>query len=138
VTGNLKRHEPAPAAGPYSPAVRAGDWLVCSGQLGVRAVPGGVELVQGGLGPQARQALSNVAELLGAHGLDWSSVVKVTVFLASPGSADKGSVFAKFNEVYSDVLRSHRPARSAVMVESLPLGALVEVEVWAYAGSGRG
>lgn len=127
MTRHLKAHEPVPPAGPYSPAVRAGPWLVCSGQIGARPVDGRPQLAAG-FAAQARQALSNAAEVLGAHGLSWPSVVKVTVFLTDPDQ------FAAFNEIYVEALGQHRPARSAVVVAGLPLGALVEVEVWAYAG----
>ena len=113
--------------GPYAPAVRAGPWLVCSGQIGVedraRRQP---VLVEGGLAAQAVQALENAAALLAEHGLGWENVVKTTVFLTD--MAD----YAIFNEIYVGVLGDHRPARSLVAVAGLPLGALVEVEVWAY------
>jgi 2-iminobutanoate/2-iminopropanoate deaminase len=113
--------------GPYSPAVRAGPWLVCSGQLGVVPGDGGPVLVDGGLAAQARQALDNVAALLAGGDLSWDDVVKATVFLAD--MADYGT----FNEVYLQAIGGHRPARSVVAVAGLPLGALVEIEVWAYA-----
>jgi 2-iminobutanoate/2-iminopropanoate deaminase len=109
--------------GPYAPAVRAGPWLVCSGQVG----PGGAVLVDGGTEAQARQALENVAALLAGRGLGWENVVKTTVFLTD--MAD----YATFNQIYVEALGEHRPARTLVAVAALPLGALVEVEVWAYA-----
>jgi len=112
--------------GPYAPAVRAGPWLVCSGQVGVRTGSGGPELVEGGVTAQARQALDNVRTLLAGRGLTWDNVVKTTVFLTD--MADYGT----FNDVYVEALGQHRPARSLVAVAGLPLGALVEVEVWAY------
>jgi 2-iminobutanoate/2-iminopropanoate deaminase len=112
--------------GPYAPAVRAGPWLVCSGQVGVRSESGGPVLVEGGLAGQARQALENVGALLTGRGFDWDNVVKTTVFLTD--MADYGT----FNEIYMAALGDHRPARSLVAVAALPLGALVEVEVWAY------
>jgi 2-iminobutanoate/2-iminopropanoate deaminase len=113
--------------GPYAPAVRAGPWLVCSGQIGLRTEPGAVAgLVEGGLAAQAVQALENAAALLAEQGLSWQNVVKTLVFLTD--MAD----YATFNEIYLGVLGSHRPARSLVAVAGLPLGALVEVEVWAY------
>jgi 2-iminobutanoate/2-iminopropanoate deaminase len=112
--------------GPYAPAVRAGPWLVCSGQVGIRSDPGGPALVEGGLAAQAHQALDNVAALLAGRGLDWENVVKTTVFLTD--MAD----YATFNEIYVAALGDHRPARTLVAVAALPLGALVEVEVWAY------
>jgi len=114
--------------GPYSPALRAGEWLVCSGQLGIHQGDDGPELVEGGFDAQARQALVNVGALLAGRGLGWANVVKTTVFLAD--MAD----YAAFNAVYLGALGQHRPARSVVGVAALPMGALVEVEAWAYAG----
>ncbi|HXQ43708.1 MAG TPA: Rid family detoxifying hydrolase [Acidimicrobiales bacterium] len=112
--------------GPYAPAVRAGPWLVCSGQIGLRTGSGGPVLVDGGVAAEARQALENVRVLLRGRGLGWDSVVKTTVFLAD--MAD----YATFNEIYVEAIGDHRPARSVVAVAGLPLGALVEVEAWAY------
>ncbi len=77
---------------------------------------------------QTDQALANVADLLAQEGLGWPEVVKVTAFLADIGD------YAVFNERYTAALGASRPARSVVAVAGLPLGALVEVEVWAVAG----
>lgn len=112
--------------GPYAPAVRAGPWLVCSGQIGVRNESGGPVLVDGGLTAQATQALDNVRTLLAGRGLSWDNVVKTTVYLTDMAG------YATFNEIYMEALGAHRPARSLVAVAGLPLGALVEIEVWAY------
>ena len=109
--------------GPYRPIVRAGDWLVCSGQLGLA----GGQLVDG-LVEQVRQALANVAGLLEGEGASLHDVVKTTVFLAD--IAD----FAAMNEAYVEAFGDHRPARSAFAVAALPIGALVEIEVWAFVG----
>ena len=114
--------------GPYTPAVRAGPWLVCSGQVGARPGPSGPELVGGGLEAQVRQALANVEDLLVGHGLQWAHVVKTTVYLTDI------TAYAAFNAVYVEVLGDHRPARSLVAAAGLPLGAQVEIEAWAYAG----
>ena len=114
--------------GPYSPAVRAGGWLVCSGQLGTQQGDDGPKLVEGGFEEQARRALANVAALLAGRRIGWANVVKTTVFLAD--MAD----YAAFNAVYLEVLGKNRPARSVVAVAALPMGALVEIEAWAYAG----
>ncbi len=116
--------------GPYSPTMRAGNLLVCSGQIGLRSSPDGPALVRGGFRVQACQALDNVAVLLAGQGLDWGHVVKTTVYLADVAD------FGAFNEIYLEALGSHRPARSLVAVAGLPMGALVEIEVWAYAETG--
>jgi len=116
------------AVGPYTPAVRAGQWLVCSGQIGIHQGEHGPELVAGGFEAQTRRALANVASLLTGRGLGWANVVKTTVYLAD--MADYGS----FNALYLEALGSSRPARSVVSVSALPMGALVEVEAWAFVG----
>ena len=119
----------APAsAGPYSPAVRAGDWLVLAGQVGLDPATGA--LAEGGVGAQTRQALANVAAVLGDCGAIMADIAKTTVFLVDMGD------FGAMNEVYAEAFGGHRPARSAVAVAALPLGAHVEVEVWAYRPSG--
>lgn len=116
--------------GPYTPAVRAGPWLVCSGQIGTRTGADGLELVEGGFAEQARQGLANVATLLAGRRLGWSNVVKTTVFLTDVND------FAEFNRIYIETLGNHRPARTLVAVSALPMGAVVEVEAWAYAADG--
>jgi 2-iminobutanoate/2-iminopropanoate deaminase len=113
--------------GPYSPAVRAGGWVVTSGQLGVAPGPDGVPaLVEGGTPAQVRRALANLSAVLAAEGAGLADVVKATVFLVD--MAD----FAVVNVAWTEAFGSHRPARSAVGVAALPLGARVEVEAWAY------
>jgi 2-iminobutanoate/2-iminopropanoate deaminase len=112
--------------GPYTPIVRAGDWLICSGQLGVS----GGQLVDG-VAAQVTQALANAETLLQSQGASLADVVKTTVFLTD--MAD----FAVMNAAYLTAFGDHRPARSAVAVVALPLGAAVEIEVWALAISGR-
>lgn len=118
-----------PAVGPYRPCVRAGDWLVCSGQLGLA----NGALVSGGVAAEVTQAIRNLAALLEAEGAQLADVVKTTVFLADI------SDYAAMNDAYSAAFGDHRPARSAVGVAALPLGARVEVEAWAWhpAGPGR-
>jgi 2-iminobutanoate/2-iminopropanoate deaminase len=115
----------APAsAGPYSPAVRAGDWLALAGQVGIDPATG--KLAEGGVADQTRQAMANVAAVLGDCGASLGDVAKTTVFLVDMGD------FPVMNEVYAEAFAGHRPARSTVAVAALPLGARVEVEVWAY------
>lgn len=111
--------------GPYTPIVRAGDWLVVSGQVGIADG----RLVEGGVDAQLRQALDNLRGLLEGEGASLSSVVKTTVFLTD--MAD----YATVNEIYMAAFGDHRPARSAVAVAALPLGALVEIEAWAHVGA---
>ena len=108
--------------GPYTPVVRAGDWLVCSGQLGLREG----RLVEGGISAQVAQAVGNIEALLAGQGAGLDSVVKTTVFLADIGD------YPAMNDAYVSAFGPHRPARSAFAVAALPLGAAVEIEAWAY------
>jgi len=114
----------AKPVGPYTPAVRAGDWLIVSGQVGLADG----QLVAGGLEAQLRQALVNLRGHLEANGASMANVAKTTVFLIHM------SDYAVMNEIYIEAFGDHRPARSAVAVAELPIGALVEVEAWAFLG----
>lgn len=111
--------------GPYTPIVRAGDWLVVSGQVGIRDG----HLVSGGLQAELQQALENLQGLLASEGASVEQVVKTTVFLLHIRD------YGLMNETYTAFFGDHRPARSAVAVAELPIGALVEVEAWAWTGS---
>jgi 2-iminobutanoate/2-iminopropanoate deaminase len=113
--------------GPYTPVVRAGEWLVVSGQIGI--VDG--KLVNGGTVAELRQAIANLEALLEAEGARLDQVVKTTVFLRHLG-ADYDAMNAEYIDCFGD----HRPARSAIGVAELPRGALVEVEAWAHLGAG--
>ncbi len=112
--------------GPYTPIVRAGDWLVVSGQVGI--LDG--KLVSGGLDGELRQAIANLSALLESEGATLSDVIKTTVFLRHLGGD-----YLRMNEIYMELFGDHRPARSAVGIDELPIGALVEVEAWAYVGA---
>jgi 2-iminobutanoate/2-iminopropanoate deaminase len=114
------------AVGPYSPAMRAGDWIVCSGQIGIDTTTG--KVVDGGLVAQAGQALANLTAVLRDCGCDWTDVAKVNLFVATDGAAAMPEV----NALYEATLGSHRPARSTVGVAWLPMGTLFEVEAWAF------
>ncbi len=113
----------APPVGPYTPIVRAGEWLVVSGQLGLKDGA----LVNGGVTAELRQAIANLEALLLTEGASLRDVVKTTVFLRHLGSD-----YEPMNEAYVDCFGDHRPARSAIGVAELPRGGLVEVEAWAH------
>ena len=117
---------PPPPVGAYTPIVRAGDWLVVSGQVGLRDG----RLVPGGLQAELRQAILNLEAQLATEGAALTDVVKTTVFLRHM------SDYADMNATYIEGFGDHRPARSAIGVAELPLGALVEVEAWALAPAG--
>jgi 2-iminobutanoate/2-iminopropanoate deaminase len=113
--------ERAPKAiGPYSPAIRSGEWIFTSGQLGLDPQTG--ELVAGGTAAQTRRALENGMLLLEASGAAMADVVKTTVFLKSLDD------FGEMNSVYAEFFPSVPPARTTVQAAALPKGAAVEIE----------
>ena len=119
---NVIHSQDAPGAvGPYSQAVRAGNLIFTAGQVGLD--PGTGKLVEGGIKAQVQQAMENLKAVLAAAGTDFSGVIKATVFLADIRE------FADLNEVYGRYFPGEYPARSAVQVAALPLGARVEIEM---------
>jgi 2-iminobutanoate/2-iminopropanoate deaminase len=104
--------------GPYTPAVRAGDFIFVSGQVGV--IDG--SLATGGVAGQTAQAIANLEGLLSGFGASLTDVVKTTCFLIDMDA------FGTFNDAYIEGFGSHRPARSTVAVRELPVGAVVEIE----------
>jgi len=110
------------AVGPYTPVVRAGDWIIVSGQLGL--VDGA--LVSGGVSAQTTQAVENLKAQLTSVGASLADVAKTLCFLTDMDT------FATFNEAYVAGFGSSRPARSTIGVAALPLGGAVEIEAWAY------
>jgi 2-iminobutanoate/2-iminopropanoate deaminase len=108
------------AIGPYSVGVTAGTLVFTAGQLPIDPSTG--KLVEGGIQAQTRQALTNLQAVLEAAGSSLDLVVKTTVFLQDIGE------FALMNEVYATFFTENFPARSAVQVAALPVGAAVEVE----------
>jgi len=114
----------APAAvGPYSQAVAAGNTLYCAGQIPLDPVTG--EIVAGGVSEQTTRVLENVGAVLRANSMDYSHVVKATVFMTDLAH------FGEMNAVYSNYFQPPYPARSTVQVAALPRGARVEIEVTA-------
>jgi len=108
--------------GPYTPIVRAGDWLIVSGQLGLRDGA----LVEGGVSAQTAQAVENLKGQLASMGATIDDVAKTLCFLIDMND------FAAFNEAYVAGFGDHRPARSTIGVAALPAGGAVEIEAWAY------
>ena len=110
----------APAAiGPYSQAVRVGNLVFLSGQLGLDPETG---TLKENIGDQTRQALDNIGAILTAVGLNYTHVVKTTVFLKDLDD------FGLVNEIYGNIFKDGAPARSCVEVSRLPKRALVEIE----------
>jgi 2-iminobutanoate/2-iminopropanoate deaminase len=109
------------AIGPYSQAIRVGDFVFCAGQAGLEPATG--VLVKGGIEAETRRVLQNLAAVLQAAGSSMSRVVKTTVFLTNMDE------FQKMNAVYAEFFPSAPPARSTVQVSRLPKDACVEIEV---------
>lgn len=114
------QHAPA-AVGPYSQAIDCGEFVFCSGQIPL--VPETGLMVEGGIESQTRQVFSNIRAVLQASGLDFSNVVKTTVFLTDLNQ------FSTVNAIYAEYFPENPPARSCVEISKLPKGALVECEV---------
>jgi 2-iminobutanoate/2-iminopropanoate deaminase len=121
----LTTSDPARRDLPFSEAVRAGDLLFLSGQLGFDSATG--KVVPGGIKAEARQALKLMQETLTRHGHSLADVVKCTVFLADIAE------WPAFNEVYLEFFKKPYPARSALAASGLARNARVEVECIAYA-----
>ncbi|MEA3422252.1 MAG: RidA family protein [Bacillota bacterium] len=112
------------AVGPYSQAIKAGNFVYVSGQLPIDPKVG--KVVEGGIQAETRQSLLNAKEILKSEGYDFTDVVKTTVFL------DKISDFAAMNEIYAEFFSEHKPARAAFEVAALPFGVNVEIQMVAY------
>ena len=108
--------------GPYTPVVRAGDWVIVSGQLGV--VDG--KIVKGGVAAQTAQAIVNLKSQLASAGVTINDVKKTLCFLTDMDT------FGTFNTAYVEGFVTSRPARSTIGVASLPFGGAVEIEAWAF------
>jgi 2-iminobutanoate/2-iminopropanoate deaminase len=113
------------AIGPYSQAIRNGNFLFCSGQIPLDPKSG--QIVPGDIAAQTRRVLDNIAAILKAEGLTFDHVVKTTIFLTNLGD------FQTVNEIYGSYFEQDPPARSTVEVSALPKGANVEIEVVAMA-----
>lgn len=118
-------HAPG-AIGPYSQAVRAGDFVFLSGQIPLDPVTG--QLVAGGVVEQTHQVLKNLGAVLEAAGASYARVVKTTVYLADMGE------FAAMNDIYGTYFSSPAPARATVQAARLPRDVRVEIDAVAYLG----
>ncbi len=118
-----------PSGLPFSEAVRIGDLVHLSGQIG--NAPGTLTLVDGGMAGEARQVMENIRTALEAHGLTMQHIVKCTVMLADM------TEWSAFNEIYRGYFAPPYPARSAFGANGLALGARVEVECVAHVQARR-
>ena len=114
------------ALGPYSQAIKAGQFLFVSGQVPID--PATNELVAGSIADQTRRALQNVGEILKAGGASFQHVVRTTVYLADLTD------FAAMNEIYATFFAAPQPARSTIQAARLPRDARIEVDVIAFIG----
>lgn len=117
----------APAAiGPYSQAIRVGDFLYASGQIPLDPITG--TITEGGITAQTHQVLQNLGEVLKAAGVSYDRVAKTTVYLAD--MAD----FSAMNEVYAGYFKAPAPARATIQAAGLPRNVLVEIDLVAFVG----
>lgn len=115
----------APAAiGPYAQAIKAGDFVFCSGQIALDPVTGA--MVSAGIEAETRQVLANLTAVLETAGVSWNEVVKTTIYLVDLGH------FSAVNRIYAEVVGGTPPARATVQVAALPRGALVEIDAIAH------
>ena len=115
----------APAAlGPYTQAIRAGQFLFVSGQVPIDPATG--QLVGGSIADQTRRALENIGAILQAGGASFQQVVRSTVYLADLGD------FSAMNDVYATFFTAPQPARSTIQAARLPRDARIEVDVIAF------
>ncbi|HTJ08371.1 MAG TPA: RidA family protein [Candidatus Binataceae bacterium] len=111
----------APSAiGPYSQAIADGEWVFCSGQIGIDSASG--RLVEGGIEHETRRVMENLREVLGAADLGFEDLVKTTIYVVDLGEFDI------INRIYGEHLNSPYPARATVQVAALPRGARIEIE----------
>ncbi len=105
--------------GPYSQAIKVGNTLFMSGQIAIQKSTGAI--LTGNISEETEQVMKNLDDVLKAAGMDFSNVVKTTIFLKSMGD------FPKVNEVYGSRFSSQPPARETVEVSGLPKGVNIEI-----------
>jgi len=115
----------APAAiGPYSQAIRIGEFLYTSGQISLD--PNSMELITGNIEVETERVLKNIEAILNADGLRLNNIIKTTVYLTDL------SEFGRMNQVYEKFFVETKPARACVQVAALPKGAKVEIDAIAH------
>ena len=117
----IKTHKAPQAIGPYSQAVKSGNFIFASGQIPLDPVSGA--MAENNIQAQTERVMENIKGLLESENLTFANVIKTTCFLSDMAN------FAAFNEVYAKYFSENPPARSTVAVKALPKDALVEVEI---------
>ncbi|MEI0748261.1 RidA family protein [Brachyspira pulli] len=117
----IKTHKAPQAIGPYSQAVKSGNFIFASGQIPLDPVSG--EMAEADIKKQTERVMENIKGLLESENLTMANIIKTTCFLTDMAN------FAAFNEVYATYFPENPPARSTVAIKSLPKDALVEVEI---------
>lgn len=116
----IKTEKAPKAVGPYSQAIKSGDLIFCSGQIGINPIVG--NLVDGGIEAQTEQVLKNLFAVLEAADLNFKNVVKTDIFITNMED------YSKVNKIYGEYFNTDpKPARVTVGVSSLPKGALIEI-----------
>ena len=120
--------EQAPAAiGPYSQAIRIGDFLYTSGQIALDPESG--NFLSGEIEEETEQTLKNISAILQASGVNFENVIKTTVYLSDLND------FTRMNQVYEKYFSKNKPARACVQVAALPKGAKIEIDAIASCSS---
>ncbi|CRF34165.1 endoribonuclease L-PSP [Brachyspira suanatina] len=117
----IKTHKAPQAIGPYSQAVKSGNFIFASGQIPLDPVSG--EMAENDIKKQTERVMENIKGLLESENLTMANIIKTTCFLTDMSN------FAAFNEVYANYFPENPPARSTVAIKALPKDALVEVEI---------
>ena len=121
---SVKTTEAPEAIGPYSQAIRIGDFLYTSGQISLD--PKTMEMITGNIELETKKVLQNIEAILSAEGLNFGHVIKTTVYLTDL------SEFTRMNQVYEKFFSNTKPARACVQVAALPKGAKVEIDAIAH------
>tara|TARA_B100001123_G_C14749049_1_gene804112 strand:+ start:267 stop:647 length:381 start_codon:yes stop_codon:yes gene_type:complete len=121
---SVKTTEAPEAIGPYSQAIRIGDFLYTSGQISLD--PKTMEMITGNIELETEKVLQNIEAILSAEGLNFGHVIKTTVYLTDL------SEFTRMNQVYEKFFSNTKPARACVQVAALPKGAKVEIDAIAH------
>ena len=120
----IQTSEAPSAIGPYSQAIRIGDFLYTSGQIALN--PKNMEMMNGEIEEETEWVLKNIEAILKAGGLSLDHVIKTTVYLTDLGE------FSRMNQVYEKFFENTKPARACVQVAALPKGAKVEIDAIAH------